>query len=148
MDAKKQAQTPFMDRVLKNTDLVMYRFGKQIDEKEVQRIKQGGTYNVAELTSWLKPDKKNIKLPDGIPADKQGQARLDMEDLIEQLLGGTNVAGSVNAAAKLENNTFLQAIIVFSDGNSNSGSDESLHEFLDARQQSAPHHPSLHGRRR
>ncbi len=130
VDAKKQPQTPFIERVLKNTDVVMYRFGKMVDEKEVHRVKQGGTFGAAEFGVWLKPDKANIKVPDNIPEDKRGQFRLDQEDLIEQLTSGTNIPGSVNAAAKLENNTYLQAIIIVSDGNNNAGSDEALLELL------------------
>jgi hypothetical protein len=129
VDAKKQAQTPFIARVLDKSDVVMYRFGKLVDEKEVQRLKQGETIGADVLSTWLKPDKANIKV-DHLPQDKQGQARLDMEDLIAQLRSGTNIPGSANGAAKLENNTYLQAIILVSDGNNNAGSDESLLEFL------------------
>jgi hypothetical protein len=128
-DAKKQPQTPFIERVLKNTDLVMYRFGKTVDEKEVHRIKQGESIDLATLKAWLKPDRANIKVPDNIPEDKRGQARLDQEELIEMLLSGTNIPGSANAAAKLENNSFLQGIIIISDGNNNAGSDEALMEL-------------------
>ena len=129
VDAKKQPQLPFVVRLLEKSDVVMYRFGKQVDEKEVQRIKQGESIDPNVLSSWLKPDKAQIKV-DHLPADKQAAARLDLEDLIHQLRSGTNIPGSANAAAKLENNTYLQAIILISDGNNNAGSDEALIEFL------------------
>lgn len=128
VDAKKQPQTAFLDRVLQNTDVVMYRFGKLVDEKEVQRIKQGETIGTDVLTAWLNPNKKDIRVGH-LPADKQGQARLDLEELIAQLRSGTNIPGSANAAIKLENNTYLQAIILISDGNNNAGSDEALYEL-------------------
>jgi hypothetical protein len=129
-DLRKEPQTPFLDRVLGNTDLVMYRFGSKLDEKEVQRIKQAEQVHVDRLTRWLKPNKADIVLPADLPEDKRGQAKLDLEDLYDQLVAGTNIPGSANAALKLENNSYLQAIIVISDGNNNAGSDEALIELL------------------
>jgi hypothetical protein len=128
-DAKTNLTQPFIDRVLKNTDVVMYRFGKMVDEKEVHRLRQGGTFSAEQLAAWLKPDKSKINV-DRLPEDKRGQARIDLEEQIDQLLGGTNIPGSANGAAKLENNSYLQAIIIVSDGNNNAGSDEALQEFL------------------
>src|SRR5262249_15893121 len=133
VDAKKQQQLPFVVRLLEKSDLLMYRFGKQVDEKEVQRIKQGETVDPAVLTTWLKPDKNNINTdhpPQRRPGDQRAAARLDLEDLVHPLRSGTNTPGSANAAAKLENSTYLQAIVVISDGNNNAGSDEALIEFL------------------
>jgi hypothetical protein len=130
VDVRKQPHTPFLDRVLASTDLVMYRFGPKVDEKEVHRVKQSGGMSLDDLNRWLKPNKVDIKLPADTPKDKEGQARLDLEELIDQLKSGTNIPGSANASAKLENNTYLQAIVIFSDGNNNAGSDEALQEFI------------------
>jgi hypothetical protein len=128
-DPKTNLDQPFLDRVLKNSDVVMYRFGKMVDEKEVQRVGQRGNLSAEHVTAWLKPDKSKINV-DKVPEDKRGQARLDLEEQIDQLLGGTNIPGSLNGAMKLEINSYLQAIVVISDGNNNAGSDEALQEFL------------------
>ncbi len=123
-------QPPLLDRALRVTDLHLYRFGAVLDEKDVRRVSQGGTLKADQLTRWLKPNKNDIAVPDDVPPDKQTQALQDLQDLVDKLVGGTNIGGSANAAAKLENNTYLQAIVVFSDGNSNVGGDEQLQEFL------------------
>ncbi len=129
VDAKKQPQLPFITRLLQKSDIVMYRFGKLVDEKEVQRVKQGETLDRDVLAAWLNPNADRINV-DKLPEDKRAAARLDLQDLIAQLRSGTNIPGSANGAIKLENNTYLQAIILISDGNNNAGSDEALIEFL------------------
>jgi hypothetical protein len=131
MDAKKEPQTPFMARVLKNTDLDMYRFGFDLDEKEIQRVKQGGTVSVEQLNRWLKPDKSQIVMPAN-PAEekKAAQERQDLEDFLDRLRSGTNIGGAAQKVAKLESNSYVQAIVIVSDGNNNVGGDEPLQEFL------------------
>jgi hypothetical protein len=129
LDANKNVQVPFMDRVLKNTDVEAYRFGAKLDEKEIKRLKQGGTISVAELNRWLKLDKNDIIIPADTPEDKKAQLRQDAEDLIETLRSGTNIGGSANAMAKLEANSYVQAIIIVSDGKDNVVGDQGLKEF-------------------
>jgi hypothetical protein len=130
--ADKQEEPPFVERVLQNTAVDMYRFGLMLDEKEVQRLSQGGAITADQLAVWLKPNKANIKLvfPNDMTEDKKTLAKQDAEDFIDKLVSGTNIGGAANAAAKLESNSYLQAIVVVSDGNSNAGGDESLSEFL------------------
>ena len=50
--------------------------------------------------------------------------RAKYQDLVDSLLAGTNIGGSALQVAKLEGNSYLQAIIIVSDGQSNLGSDE------------------------
>jgi hypothetical protein len=127
---KGQEQSAFLDRVLKSTDLDLYRFGPVLDEKEVQRLKQGGGFEIADLARWLKPKKADVKLPDGVPEKDRDLKKQELEDFVDLLVSGTNIGGSALQAARLENNSYLQAIVVFSDGNSNVGGDEALQEFL------------------
>jgi hypothetical protein len=130
LDANKRAQTPFMDRVLAVSDVDAYRFGIMLDEKDVQRVKQGGTLSAADLNRWLKPDKNDIVIPKGTPEDKKAIVRQEMEEFLENLKSGTNIGDSLNTMAKLEANSFIQAIIVVSDGNHNTGGNDGLAEFL------------------
>ena len=70
---------------MKNTDLDLYRFGTDLDIKEVQRLKQGTSAADVPLSTWLKPSKANIKLPAGLAENKRAEAQQDMENLVEKL---------------------------------------------------------------
>src|SRR5262249_34919021 len=85
--------------------------------------------------TWLKPTKESAQPEPRDPKDKDAEdpetARLKAQARIERLLEGTDIAGPALEAVQNElgaNN--LQAVIIFSDGNRNKGSDESVRELV------------------
>ena len=137
-DDNGREQTPFIQRLLAKSPVTAGRFGAVLDETDVLHLnnKTNKTYTVEQWRKWLNPDPKDLTKPnvEEVKDDKERQdklaaynARLDM---IELLRSGTNVGGSALAMHKLENNSYLQAIIIISDGQSNLGSDEDRTNFL------------------
>jgi hypothetical protein len=126
----QQAQTPLLDRMLTKTPLTLYRFGSLLDESFVVSVSERGGWNPAELAAWLRPDKSMIQVAKDKPEEEQRKERARLEDLYDSLAGGTNLGGAALQMAKLESGSFVQAIVVVSDGQSNLGSDEAVREFL------------------
>ena len=120
----------FIERVLQKSPATVYRFGTVADESNVHNLKEGSTLTLAEWTDFLKPDKKKIEIPAKLPVDEQLKLRSKLNDLFDSLMGGTNVGGSALQVATLEAGSFLQAIVIVSDGQSNLGSDDAIKEFL------------------
>lgn len=134
----RQKQTTFMDSVLKKTPVTAYRFGAAVDETDILHLnlKQERNINADAWRKWLKPNKKDIPEPD-FAAIKDDKARKEKEDefhrrqdMVETLLAGTNIGGAALQVHKLENNSFLQAIVIVSDGKSNLGSEDSRMDFI------------------
>lgn len=117
-------------KTLAKTAITAYRFGGVADEAEVLQFKGGDGWNAEQWAEWLKPDKKNIKAPEKLTPEERAKHLARMSDLYDSLLGSTNVAGSANQVAKAESANLLQAVVLFSDGQSNVGSDEARKEFL------------------
>jgi hypothetical protein len=126
----KQPRTPLLDRVLAKTPLTFYRFGALLDENFVLTHKDQGAWTMAGLAAWLRPDKQKIEVDPKKSDVEQQKERVRLEDLYDGLLGGTNLGGAALQAAKLESGSFLQSIVIVSDGQSNLGSDEAVREFL------------------
>jgi len=120
----------FLERTLLKTPARLYRFGIVPDDMDVRKLENGKVLTAAELKDWLNPDKKKIVIPDKLPPEEQTKLRAKLNDLYDSLTSGTNVGGSALQVAKQEAGSFLQAIIIFSDGQSNVGSDEAVKEFL------------------
>ncbi len=131
-DANKKL-VPFMDRLLQKSPATAYRFGTSVDEINVQNFKAPHTLtqdNWREVfQQWLRPDKKHVKVDPKLDEKEQAKLRAKLYDLIDDLLGGTNVGGSALQVSKLEAGGYLQAIVIVSDGQSNLGSDEAVKEF-------------------
>lgn len=125
-----QPRAAFLDRLLHKTPANLYRFGVLADDLDVRKLEDGKVLTAEELKDWLKPDRKKIVVPEKLPPEEQAKLRAKLNDLYEGLTGGTNVGGSALQVAKQEAGSFLQAIILFSDGQSNVGSDEAVKEFL------------------
>ncbi len=123
-------QGSFLDRLLSKTPVTAYRFGAVTDDSQVMRWQDGAAVSASQLRDWLLPDKKKIVVPATMPAEEQAKYRTKMADLVDDLLGGTNVGGAAQLVSKLEAASFLQAIVVVSDGQSNLGSDEAIKDFL------------------
>jgi hypothetical protein len=124
------SQAAFVQKVLDKSPITAYRFGSVADEADVLNLRAGQTMSAAEWAAWLKPDKKNIKVDPKKTEEEQLKERAKLSDLIDSLTGGTNVGGAALQVAKAESGSFTQAIVIFSDGQSNVGSDEATKEFL------------------
>lgn len=126
-DAKTRS---FTEQIVQKSPVTAYRFGSLADETSVQHLKEGVLPTLAEWTDFLKPDKKKIQIPAKMPAEEQIKLRGKLNDLYDSLLGGTNVGGAALQVARLEAGSWLQAIVIISDGQSNLGSDDAVKEFL------------------
>src|ERR1019366_9374400 len=136
-DEKGREQTSFLDRVLQKPPVSMYRFGAILDDTDIVTLntKKDPAIDDAPIRKWLMPSKNDFPRPN-VEGLKEEDAKEKLAqhakrlDLIETLRSGTNIGGACLSAHKLENNSFLQAIIVVSDGQSNLGSDDARNEFL------------------
>ncbi len=128
-DGNKDAK-PFLDSVLAKSPITAYRFGSLLDESDVQVWKDGKAPSVEKLRAWLKPDKKNFKAPEGMPQDEVDKLRVKHQELVESLLSGTNYGGAAQQVAKLEGNSYLQAVVFVGDGQTNLGSEEALRDYV------------------
>jgi hypothetical protein len=121
---------PLLDLILAKSAVTAYRFGSLLDESEVFSWKQSEAVPAGPLAVWLTPDKKNFVAAEGVPDDERLKLQLRYNEQVESLVSGTNIGGSALQMAKIEGNNNLQAVIVFSDGASNLGGDESKNDFL------------------
>ena len=137
-DANNRVQTPFMDRVVGKSPVTFYRFGPVLDEADILNFHQKTAKNVdaPALRKFAVPNKDDVKMPnvDDIKDPEVKTQKLaeyaKRIDMVETLKSGTNIGGSALQMLKLENNSFVQAIVIISDGQSNVGSDEARTEFL------------------
>jgi hypothetical protein len=124
-----EGKTPFLEAALPKTPIMAYRFGQSLDESDI-RTWQGTPPSADDLRGWLKPDKKAFNAPETMPQEERDKLRAKYFDLVDSLTGGTNIGGAALQLAKLEGNSYLQAVVIVSDGQSNLGSDEALREFV------------------
>jgi len=123
-----QPKASFIRGLLEKSPIAAYRFGGQADDKNV--IHQDSlAYSHKQWKDWLNPDYKQIEVDPKQPLEEQIKERAKLKDLIDSLKLGTNVGGSLLQIAKQESSSFVQAIIVFSDGQSNQGSGEAIKEL-------------------
>ena len=133
----RQKQMTFMESVLKKTPVTAYRFGPWSIETDIVNLnlKQQKMLPPDGLRKWLHPNKKDIPEPDfaAIKDDKLRKEKEDefhrRQDMVDTLLSMTNYGGSALQMHKLENNSFIQAIVVVGDGQSNLGSEDARMEF-------------------
>jgi hypothetical protein len=139
LDESGREKTPFIDRVVQKTPLTMYRFGPVPDETDVFHLSAKKKPTLDQWNKWLKPNKKDLVRPEAENLkDEEVKEKFALtlalfnkrQDVVDTLLSGTNIGGSCLQVHKLENTSFLQAIIVISDGQSNLGSDDARSEFL------------------
>jgi hypothetical protein len=137
-DERGRDVVPFMDRVLAKTPVTAYRFGPVLDEGDILNLEFDKEKSLAAASwkKWLVPDRKDVPAPDldKIKDEDAKKEKLNLHakrlDLVDTLRSGTNVGAAALQAHKLENNSFVQAIIIVSDGQSNVGSDDARTEFL------------------
>ncbi|MBI3411721.1 MAG: hypothetical protein HY040_25605 [Planctomycetes bacterium] len=122
-----------MQKVLAKSPITAYRFGGVVDETSVIKLEAGTQWNAAQWAQWLKPDRadiEQIKFDPKMSPEDQLKEKNKHSDLIDTLKDNTNVPGSALQVAKLEGGNLIQALVIFSDGQSNTGSDESVTEFI------------------
>ena len=119
-----------VQKVLEKSPITAYRFGTVADEVDKVDLDKGQVWTAAQWAAWLKPDKKRLPIDPKRPEEEQLKERGRLSDLIDSLTEGTNVGGSALQIAKAESASFVQAIVIFSDGQSNVGGDEATKEFL------------------
>ncbi len=124
------SQAAIVQKTLQKSPITAYRFGSVADETSVLHLQEGQTLTAAQWAAWLKPDKKAIKIDVTKPEEEQLKERAKLSDMIDSLTEGTNVGGAALQVAKAETGSFTQAIVIFSDGQSNLGSDDATKEFL------------------
>jgi hypothetical protein len=124
-------KAPFIDRLLAKSPATAYRFGSLADDQHVLNLDDGKPLPADEWSAWLKPDKKKIVVPTKLSQEEQFKLRARLNDLYDSLIGGTNVPGSALQVARMEAGSFLQGIVIVSDGQSNVGGGDALKEFLD-----------------
>lgn len=130
VSADKQPRTPFLTRLLEKSPATAYRFGSVADESLLMQLDSSSTPGRADWQVWLNPDRKDIVLSEKLKEEDKLKQRARLIDLYDSLTGGTNVGGSALQVLKAESASYLQAIVIVSDGQSNIGSSESVHEFL------------------
>lgn len=139
VDEQGRDKVPFIDKVLAKSPMSLYRIGPIVDEGNVLHLdpkKKDATFAFADADRFLKPNKNDVPRPDveKLSADEakdklaEYSKQVDMIDTLRT--GGTNLGGSLLQIHKLENSSYIQAIIVVSDGQSNLGSDDARLEFL------------------
>jgi hypothetical protein len=132
-----KGQKAFLDRVVQKSRVDMYRFGPFLDENDIVNLhpKKQTTIAVKELDLFLKPNKKDVKEPD-VKDLKEEEAKEKIAQFInrlktvEGLRTGTNYGGAALQLLKIENSSYIQAIVVIGDGQSNMGSSDALTDAL------------------
>jgi hypothetical protein len=135
--AEEKGEKALIDRVVQKSRVDAYRFGEILDENDIVNLhpKKQESVTFEEWKRFLKPNKDDIKKPNeqGLKEEElkkkyaQFEARLKM---VDDLRSGTNIGGAALQVHKIENSSYIQAFIIFSDGQSNKGSSDALTDFL------------------
>jgi hypothetical protein len=124
----------FIEHLVDSSPVTCYRFGGGIDDEPLEFSKDVDRkpYTKAEQWArWLRPDKKDIVAPPGMPPDKAKEYVTNRQGVYDQLQGATDVGGSVLQALQREAASRIQAIIIVSDGNSNRNDEEQIRQVLE-----------------
>jgi len=123
-------KAPFLGEFVKKAPVWAYRFGPALDEANVLTFAENRPAKAEDLTPWLTLDKEKIVVPSAVEDAKKDEYRAKVLDHYESLKSRTNISGSALQALKVESNSYLQAIVLISDGQSNLGSDDATRELL------------------
>lgn len=104
----KKGAVPFVQQLVKKAPVTAYRFGATLDDVDVANFPDAKAWPDEKWARWLKADD------------------------IAELRAGTNIAGSALQMLRAEKNSSLQAILIFSDGRSNRGTQAEIDAFLKA----------------
>jgi hypothetical protein len=125
----------FVEYLTDSSPVVAYRFGAVADDEGVVFDGKKKAWTAEEWRRWFRPDKiekKDIVVPTSITDDKQVETyRQTKLGLYAQLREGTDVGGSALQIVQREGSSRIQAIYVFSDGNSNRGDEEAIRQLLE-----------------
>jgi hypothetical protein len=119
-------QRGFLKGLEEKNPVYCYRFGNRADEA-FRLLENGQTLSAGDWSTWLKPDPQE-KMPDGATDEEKQQFSKRME-LVQQLVNGTNVGGSLLDVFNREANNMVQGIVVISDGRSTEYSAQSLEDL-------------------
>lgn len=126
----RKGGSAFLKEVLAKTPVKAYRFGTVLDEMEPVRFAAAAdAWEEGQWRKWLDPDPKDFRVPADLSAEERLKLQVRQRDLVEALRSGTNVGGAGLQGFKLENTSYLQAVVVVSDGQSNSGSEDQVRQL-------------------
>ncbi|MBI1831552.1 MAG: hypothetical protein HYR84_08895 [Planctomycetes bacterium] len=135
--ADKQERRPFVNAAVPKTPLFAYRFGEALDEGAVLNVttKNVSSYTEKEWRKFLHPDPDDVPPLDLKGVDKDEKERRELahfnrRERLKTIKKHTDISGACLQMLKLESGSYLQAIIVISDGQSNKGSDDNRQEFM------------------
>lgn len=139
-NAEEKGEKAFIDRVVQKSRVDAYRFGEILDENDIINLhpKKQDSITFEEWKRFLKPNKDDIKEPD-VKDLKEEEAKekfaqyANRRKMVDTLRSGTNYGGAALQMHKIENSSYIQAVLVFGDGNSNKGSSDALTDFLSRR---------------
>ncbi len=105
---KKGTPNTFLDELLKKAPVTAYRFGATPDHLSIAQFEAGKSWSADEWSRWLRAEPKNI-----------------------DLRSGTNIAGSALEMLYAEKDSYIQAIIIVSDGRGTRATREEIDDFLE-----------------
>lgn len=125
----------FLQRVQEKSPVTAFRFGALVDDFNVLQFAKGNQLSSAEWNTWLHPDAAKAEAPKmiggkALTEEEQRTLTIKLADLYRDLKGGTNISGSALQALLQESGHLIQAIVIFSDGQSNLGSSDTYRELL------------------
>jgi hypothetical protein len=130
------ANKTFIEHLTANTPVACYRFGAVADEEPVVFDGKSKAWGDTQWRDWFRPDPANITVPDHVKKDDKDGKKQETyiqakKTLYASLREGTDVGGSVLQVLQREGGNRIQAIIIFSDGNSNRGDEEAIRQIAD-----------------
>lgn len=128
-DGKKQ-QT-LLERLIEKSPIVCVRFGDLADDEAASFAKGDTLWTKEQWRDWLNLNAETtIKPAAHLKPQEQEAYRLNRLARYAQLRNGTDVGGSALQAFERVAGGPIQAVIIFSDGKSNKGTDESITELV------------------
>ena len=146
----KDDQVGFLKHLQEKNPIYLYRFGGRVDEA-FKLLEGDKTWLATDRDAWLKPQPAEA-LPDQLAdADRvnfikvltengavaaaatlsdQDRAKfLQRQELLQQMVGSTNLGDSLREVFNREANNMVQGLIVFSDGRSTQYSSQAFEEL-------------------
>jgi hypothetical protein len=120
-----------LERLVDKSPIVCARFGDLADEEVVTFDTADKLWSKEQWIDWLKLNAETtIKAPEHLSPDDKEKYRINRFARYTQLKDGSDVGGSTLQAFERVAGGPIQAVIVFSDGKSNKGTDESITEMV------------------
>ena len=124
-----------LDEIQKMSPVTVYRFGARLDDYNFKDLSEGETWTQEQWKDFLFPDLTKVTAPDkykgkDLEPDEKEKLQLKLNNLYDGFTAGTNVSGSAAQALLKDVGSNVQSIIIFSDGQSNLSSSDSMQELL------------------